>query len=243
MAPRKQKMAATLTSFFKRAPSKSSSSEFDTAPEGQLFEKTKPEEDGDECLHDCESCTIKYPNKFSIDEKEKLYGHVKGWQTHLLVATGKTDWVRDVEDEKGSVMQAIGKTSAPENGVGVVDSSLLSSVILHIECMIDSNIARFPETSRFRFRAGAGALNTTTHHLLMSSQWHTSCSLAPRRGSGIFNTALVLKRRVVWFKSARFGPNRKLPIFSGNRVVVYDKLSSVFSSLHGFNIPVNMYND
>lgn len=25
----------------------------------------------------------------------------------MLVATGKTDWVRDVQDEKGSVMEAV----------------------------------------------------------------------------------------------------------------------------------------
>ena len=31
-----------------------------------------------------------------IDEEEELYGHVKGWSTHLIVATGKSDWVRDV---------------------------------------------------------------------------------------------------------------------------------------------------
>lgn len=50
-----------------------------------------------------------YPKKFSIDEDDKLYGHVKGFNVHLLVGTGKSDWVRDVTDEKGSVMQALGK--------------------------------------------------------------------------------------------------------------------------------------
>lgn len=28
---------------------------------------------------------------------------------HAIVATGKTDWLRDVKDEKGSVMMALGK--------------------------------------------------------------------------------------------------------------------------------------
>lgn len=28
---------------------------------------------------------------------------------HAIVATGKSDWLRDVEDEKGSVMMALGK--------------------------------------------------------------------------------------------------------------------------------------
>ena len=95
---------------------------FTTAPtEGALFTAVDPEVDGEECLRDCESCTIHLPRKWSIDEDDKLYGHVKGWSTHLLVATGKTDWVRDVEDEKGSVMEAIGKAGIkPSNGVSML---------------------------------------------------------------------------------------------------------------------------
>nr|POE47061.1 actin patches distal protein 1 [Quercus suber] len=76
---------------------------------GALFTQTNPDTDGEECLHDCATCTVKYPRKFAIDEEDKLYGEIKGWSRHLLVATGKTDWVRDVEDEKGSVMEAVGK--------------------------------------------------------------------------------------------------------------------------------------
>ncbi|KAF1984258.1 Sucraseferredoxin-like protein [Aulographum hederae CBS 113979] len=83
----------------------------------QLFNVTEPEVDGEECLQDCQSCTVKYPSKFSIDEDDKLYGHVKGWETHMVVATGKTDWVRDVADEKGSVMEAVDKSKIkPSNG-------------------------------------------------------------------------------------------------------------------------------
>jgi len=62
---------------------------------------------------------VSLPRGFKIDEEDKLYGYVKGWSTHVLVATGKTDWVRDVADEKGSVMEAIAKKSSvkPSNGV------------------------------------------------------------------------------------------------------------------------------
>ena len=74
-----------------------------------LFPRTKAEIDGDDCLHDCESCTVSLPRKWDIDEDDKLYGHIQGWSRHLLVATGKSDWVRDVADEEGSVMQAMGK--------------------------------------------------------------------------------------------------------------------------------------
>ena len=90
---------------------------FVKASEEKLFTKVDPAVDGEDCDHDCASCSVKYPAKFSIDEEEKLYGQVKGWATHMLVATGKTDWVRDVADEKGSVMEAVDKASKPANGV------------------------------------------------------------------------------------------------------------------------------
>ena len=84
----------------------------------KLFTKVEPAVDGEECLHDCATCTVKYPTKFDIDHEDELYGHVKGWATHLLVATGKTDWVHDVADEQGSIMEAIDKGGVePSNGV------------------------------------------------------------------------------------------------------------------------------
>ncbi|KAK5073221.1 hypothetical protein LTS08_004305 [Lithohypha guttulata] len=74
-----------------------------------LFQQTDPKIDGEDCLHDCASCTEQLPRKWSIDEEDQLYGHVKGWETHLIVGTGKTDWVRDVTEEQGSLMQAVGE--------------------------------------------------------------------------------------------------------------------------------------
>ncbi|CAN9369737.1 unnamed protein product [Alternaria alternata] len=105
----------------------------------ELFPTTDPAVDGDDCLHDCASCSVKYPRKFEIDETEELYGHVKGWSTHLIVATGKTDWVRDVADEKGSIMEAVDRGDAkPSNGklmlsasnIPVPDHSDHSSMVL-----------------------------------------------------------------------------------------------------------------
>ncbi|KAL9121356.1 MAG: hypothetical protein Q9187_002082 [Circinaria calcarea] len=121
-------MSSTISSFIRRGaafltPSASTSdltatkATFTTAPEGILFPKVDPAIDGEDCERDCESCTIRYPPKFSIDEEEHLYGQIKGWATHMLVATGKTDWVRDVEDEKGSVMEAVRECGVkPSNG-------------------------------------------------------------------------------------------------------------------------------
>jgi hypothetical protein len=100
-------------------PTSKDSDEFTKATKtGDLFPTTDPAIDGDDCLHDCASCSVKYPRKFEIDETEELYGHVKGFSTHLVVATGKTDWVRDVADEKGSIMEAVDRGDAkPSNGV------------------------------------------------------------------------------------------------------------------------------
>ena len=84
----------------------------------KLFKKPEPAVDGEECLHDCATCTVKYPAKFDVDLEDELYGMVNGWSTHILVATGKSDWVRDVADEKGSIMEAIEKGGIePSNGV------------------------------------------------------------------------------------------------------------------------------
>ncbi|KAK5761009.1 hypothetical protein LTS12_008857 [Elasticomyces elasticus] len=87
--------------------------------DAQLFTKTVPEIDGEDCLHDCTTCTIHYPRKFEIEEDDNFYGHINGFSRHLIIATGKTDWVRDVEDEKGSVMEAVGKNrGCYDEGVG-----------------------------------------------------------------------------------------------------------------------------
>lgn len=123
--PLKQKMAVGFKSLFEGAKKLAIG---DTAAESpaarasmaDLFPKVDPAVDGEDCDHDCESCVVKYPKGFKIDEADALYGFVKGWSTHVLVATGKSDWVRDVTDEKGSVMQAIGNAKGPSNGVGAV---------------------------------------------------------------------------------------------------------------------------
>lgn len=94
----------------------------------KLFTKVNKEEDGDDCDHDCASCHVKYPRGFKIEEDDDLYGHVKGWSTHILVATGKSDWVRDVADEKGSVMEAIEKKADIKVSNGVC--SFLSTVLI-----------------------------------------------------------------------------------------------------------------
>lgn len=112
------KLLRNISSRFTPTQSSTDLNSFSKAPVDKLFVKTDPAIDGDDCLHDCASCTVKYPRKFEVDEDEELYGHINGWSTHLLVGTGKTDWVRDVADEEGSVMEAVGKSKVqPQNGV------------------------------------------------------------------------------------------------------------------------------
>lgn len=92
------KPAAVHANNFKKAPTPSS-----------LFPEVDPSIDGEECDKECGSCTIKYLWTFRIDQTDELYGRINGWATHILVATGKTDWVKDVANEKGSVMEAVDK--------------------------------------------------------------------------------------------------------------------------------------
>lgn len=121
---RKKTMASTFKSFLNTARQTISGT---TTPGeipavNELFPKVNPAVDGDDCDHDCASCVLKWPKGFKIDEDDELYGHVKGWSTHVLVATGKTDWVRDVADEKGSLMEAIEKKADIKisNGVSAI---------------------------------------------------------------------------------------------------------------------------
>lgn len=77
-----------------------------------LFPVVDPGVDGDECLQDCAGCPIQYPRVFTkigIEEDSDLWGGIKEYAVHAIVATGKTDWIRDVCDEKGSVMEALDK--------------------------------------------------------------------------------------------------------------------------------------
>ncbi|KAH7027871.1 Sucrase/ferredoxin-like-domain-containing protein [Microdochium trichocladiopsis] len=134
--PLKQKMALSLQSLVWSAQrlvlGDTTATPADTntpATPAGLFPPTDPAADGDDCAHDCQSCSIKYPCDFKIDEADQLYGYVKGWSTYVLVATGKSDWVRDVADEKGSVMQALDRhtSSLPSEAKQKMGRMMLSA--------------------------------------------------------------------------------------------------------------------
>lgn len=77
-----------------------------------LFATVDPKEDGPDCQKDCADCTINYPSKLKIDSSTPLYGHIKQFNTHVLVATGKSDWAERVHNENGSLMEAFDASSA-----------------------------------------------------------------------------------------------------------------------------------
>lgn len=79
------KMASLLRSLrFTSTPSTPSTEFTKAKSEDVLFTKTDPAIDGDDCLHDCETCTVKYPRKFETDQDDKLYGNIGGWNTSTL---------------------------------------------------------------------------------------------------------------------------------------------------------------
>lgn len=38
----------------------------------KLFKNVDPAVDGEDCLRDCSSCTVKYPAKFDVDHQDEL---------------------------------------------------------------------------------------------------------------------------------------------------------------------------
>ncbi|KAK9480626.1 Sucrase/ferredoxin-like-domain-containing protein [Lipomyces japonicus] len=56
-----------------------------------------------DCAFECDSCTAKFPSSVKIERDGLLWGTAKPWRSHVLVATGKSDWAHGLEDEAGSL--------------------------------------------------------------------------------------------------------------------------------------------
>lgn len=76
-----------------------------------IFPTVDPKDDGPDCKRDCADCTVNYPSKLKIETSIPLYGHLKPFDMHILVATGKSDWTQKPTNEKGSLPEAL--SSAP----------------------------------------------------------------------------------------------------------------------------------
>jgi hypothetical protein len=102
-------MLRTLISF---GPKSTPNSQNDDKENYYLFPKVDTESDGADCLKDCADCTIQFPSKVKVETSRSLYGQIKGFHAHILVATGRTDWKEKVEQESGSLMEALDQPSA-----------------------------------------------------------------------------------------------------------------------------------
>ncbi|KAL4956446.1 Sucrase/ferredoxin-like-domain-containing protein [Aspergillus filifer] len=92
-----------------------------------IFPTVDAKVDGPDCKKDCADCTISYPAKVKVETSMPLYGHIKQFHTHVLVATGKTDWKDHIEKESGSLMEAFDKASGSKHGRMMVSASNLTS--------------------------------------------------------------------------------------------------------------------
>ncbi|QGA19505.1 hypothetical protein EYB26_007194 [Talaromyces marneffei] len=79
-----------------------------------IFPTVNTQEDGLDCLKDCTDCTVHFPDKFHIDSESKIYGKIKPFATHVLVATGKSDWVSKPEWERGTIVHALCEANSKE---------------------------------------------------------------------------------------------------------------------------------
>ncbi|KJK62732.1 DNA replication and checkpoint protein [Aspergillus parasiticus SU-1] len=92
-----------------------------------IFPTVDPKQDGPNCKLDCADCTVHFPSKVKVENSRVLYGHIKEFHTHVLVATGKSDWTERVENEKGSLMEAFDSSSnKSKHGRIMVSASNLS---------------------------------------------------------------------------------------------------------------------
>lgn len=95
-----------------------------------VFPKVNPEQDGPDCLKDCADCTVQFPAKVKVENSMPIYGHIKEFHSHVVVATGRSDWKEKVGQEKGSLMEAFEDSSAKSKR-GVCFFFILKLGILH----------------------------------------------------------------------------------------------------------------
>ncbi|KAK9472622.1 Sucraseferredoxin-like protein [Dipodascopsis tothii] len=79
-----------------------------------------------DCERDCDSCLGKFPSTVKIERNDPLWGSVKPWRRHILVATGKTDWAHSGADEPKSLVGKLEQWDQKESPgrVSVSNSSM-----------------------------------------------------------------------------------------------------------------------
>ncbi|OJD13634.1 hypothetical protein AJ78_05915 [Emergomyces pasteurianus Ep9510] len=120
-------MFRSLVSFVKQNPPKSEAGNGSIEKKPAIFPIVDPTFDGPDCDKDCADCTIKFPSRFKVNSDRELYGSIKPFVKHVLVATGKADWAPKVENEVGSLMEGFKNGSfKPKQGRMMVSASNLS---------------------------------------------------------------------------------------------------------------------
>ncbi|PGH01432.1 hypothetical protein GX51_05239 [Blastomyces parvus] len=121
-------MLRYLISFAYQNPLATSASETTSiGNKTELFPIVDPAVDGPDCNKDCADCTINFPPRFKVNAGRELYGSVKPFVKHVLVATGKADWAPMAESEAGSLMAAFAwGWFKPKKGKMMVSASNLS---------------------------------------------------------------------------------------------------------------------
>ncbi|KAJ5520230.1 hypothetical protein N7463_000683 [Penicillium fimorum] len=90
-----------------------------------IFPKVDPKEDGPECFKDCADCTVQFPSKVKVETSRPLYGEIKEFHAHVLVATGQSDWKeKDVEKVTGSLMETFHGAKSDHGHIKVSASNL-----------------------------------------------------------------------------------------------------------------------
>lgn len=80
-----------------------------------IFPTVDPESDGPDCQKDCADCTVKFPSKLKIETLAPLYGRIKPFGAHILIATASSDWEPKIQEVKGSLAQAFDVNSSVSN--------------------------------------------------------------------------------------------------------------------------------
>ncbi|KAF4619341.1 hypothetical protein D9613_005563 [Agrocybe pediades] len=65
------------------------------------------------CADPCDLDHEAYPRRFDVDMDTQMLGSVKAYHRQIVISTGKSDWERDITDDKNSLAAALLEVTAP----------------------------------------------------------------------------------------------------------------------------------
>ncbi|ODQ82086.1 hypothetical protein BABINDRAFT_160282 [Babjeviella inositovora NRRL Y-12698] len=82
------------------------------------------ESDDDTCSMDCGACTTSFPSSLKLSDEDDgntvLWRSTANYDLHCVVPTGKTDWIRDATDVRGTVKKQIAEWSKSNTATKLV---------------------------------------------------------------------------------------------------------------------------